>query len=235
MPRLKSRTKHPPYDFQLLLPEIGMKEPITGSFDDILAAFRRVIQKNPGHAQRFGWPLDPKEQANFLDEREAQRCLAHGWTEFVDFGGTGPSPIPAPTVKKNWREVAAAVVSGGKSALFAYNSMFGPGGKPVARELAEQRAAVCLACPQNDTEGGLLSYFTESAARGIMGIMGALRDLDVRTSVNDKLGVCKACLCPLQAKVFVPADSIQKHLPANLWPTLSREPLCWILREANRK
>ena len=233
---LKSRTVYPPGEFQLLIPEVGMSKAITGGFREVVFAFAEIVRKNPAHAQRYNWPTDLRGQENFIDERECRRLVAQGWTTFVDMSNPNPPwvGVPAPEVKKNWRGVAAAVVGGGKAAYNAYSSLCGTGGKPASRELAETRAKVCLACPQNDVHGGLTAYFLEASASGIMALLGALKDLDVSTSVDDQLGVCKACSCPLRAKVFVNLDVITNNMPAEVWPKLQRNPLCWICREANR-
>lgn len=213
-----------------------MTKAVVGSFSDCVLAFAKIVARNPALAQKYGWPTEFAAQENWVDDRECGRLMAQGWTEFVEFGTGATINLPPldTTEKKNWRSVAAAVVSGGKAAYSAYASMFGPGGKPIERALAEARAKVCVGCPQNDTAGGLTSYFLEGTASGIMALLGALKDLDVSTSVDDKLGVCKACTCPTRAKVWVNLDVIQKNMPAEVWPKLQRQPLCWILVEANR-
>lgn len=235
MARLKSREQFPPHGFQLLLPEIGMTTPVSGSFAEVVDAFARIVAKNPSQAQKYGWPVDRKGQEDFIDEREAQRMIAQGWAQFVNFGT--PLVYPAATVggvKKNWRGAAAAVINGGKAAYASYREMFGPTG-PVGRELAEKRAEVCAGCPQNDVSGGLPAYFLESTAKGIMALIGALKDLNVYTTKDDKLGVCKACMCPMRAKVFTPLSVIVENMPEPVWPQLQKEnPKCWILSEANR-
>jgi hypothetical protein len=234
--RLKSRTEFPPGEFQLLLPEIGMKASLHGSFREMVIAFLSVVQRNPALAQQLGWPTTQAGAEAFVDERECRRLLAAGFPTFVDLEvPAAPSRWNPSEVKKKWRGAAAAVINGGKAAFAAYASMFGPGGKPVDRALAETRAQVCLACPKNDVAGGLPAYFLESTANGMLSLLGALKDLDVSTSVDDKLGVCKACKCPTRAKVFVPLEVIVANMPAPIWPELQREGTpCWILRESGR-
>lgn len=235
MPRLKSRNKWPPHGFQIMLAEIGMKTAITGSFEEVVAAFSKIVKQNPALAQKFGWPTHPAGQADFVDEREAARMISHGWTDFVEFGTPLVyAPAPATDEKKNWRGVAAAVISGGKAAYTAYRDMFGPHG-PVARDVAERRAAVCHSCPQNDTVGGVASYFVDSTAKGIMALLGALKDLQVTVAEPDKAGICKACKCPLRAKLFVQIAVISEQMPKPLWPQLQQaNPKCWILSEAGK-
>ena len=209
-----------------------MKAPVTGSFEEIKAAFAKIVRQNPALAQKFGWPTAPVSQADFLDEREAQRMISHGWSDFVEFS-TPLQYAPAPTTgeKKNWRGVAAAVISGGKAALAAYRDMYGPHG-PVDSAVAEQRAAVCATCPQNDTTGGLKSYFLDATAGGIMALLGALKDLNVGLAQPEKVGVCKVCSCPLQAKVFARLPIIVDRMPAAQWTQLP--PPCWIRKESGK-
>jgi hypothetical protein len=218
-----------------MLPEVGMKKSLSGSFREMVVAFAGIVQKNPALAQKLHWPTDLVGQEAFVDERECRRLLSGGWPSFVD-----QTVAPAPSrwnpseVKKNWRGVAA-VIKGGKAAFAAYASMFGPGGKPVDRDLAEARAKVCRDCPKNDVDGGLSAHFLEGTAKGVLSLLGALKDLDVSTSVDDQLGVCKACLCPTRAKVFVPLTVIVANMPAAVWPELQKEGApCWILRESGR-
>lgn len=229
MPRLKSRTRFPPYNFQIMLPEVGMKTAITGSFEEVVTAFAKIVKQNPALAQKYGWPSNRKGQEDFVDEREAQRMISHGWVDFVD---QGPPLVYAPAPdsgKKNWRGAAAAVVNKGKAAFAAYTTLYGAKG-PVARELAESRAKVCAACPQNDVTSGLSSVFVESTAKGILALLGALKDLDISTSVDDKLGVCKACSCPTRAKVYCPIEVIVEHTTPEVKGAL--DVSCWIRSEA---
>lgn len=212
-----------------------MKASLHGSFREMVLAFMAVVKRNPALAQQLGWPTTQAGAEAFVDERECRRLLASGYGSFVDLEVPAtPTRWNPSEVKKNWRGAAAAVINGGKAAFAAYSSMFGQLG-PVDRTLAEARAAVCLACPKNDVAGGLPAYFLESTANGILSLLGALRDLDVSTSVDDRLGVCKACTCPTRAKVWVQLEVIKKDMPAAIWPELQKEGTpCWILRESGR-
>ena len=220
--RLKSRDKWVPHGFQILLPEIGMKEPITGSFNAVVNAFARIVEKNPALAEKKGWPKDRQSQEDWIDEREAQRMAAHGWMNFVEMEGQPP------TIQKKTSLVArvGSVAAGVKTALAIYRDLFGPDGKVVAKEEAERRAAVCVACPQNDVAGGLRKYFVKEAAREIMMVAGMLKDMNATTSLDAKLGVCQSCQCPLGAKVFIEAHVLKKNLKPEQISKL--DPNCWI-------
>ena len=234
MARLKSKTKFPPQEFCLLLPEIGMKTSLHGSFYEMVKAFGDIVRKNPAIAQRYNWPTDYASQEEFVEQREVKRLLANGWHEFVEFDAQADPPAASFTsVKKNWNGAAAVVVNRGKAAYAAYKEMYGPGG-PVTRPVAEARAEICVGCPKNDVSSGVSSYFLESTAKGIMALLGALKDLDVRTSMDDKLGVCFACKCPLRAKIWTPIAVVAEHTTEEIWSQLPKDnPKCWILTQSN--
>lgn len=221
--RLKSRTKWLPHGFQLLLPQIGMKEPISGSFTDVVEAFSRIVDKNPDLAEKHGWPTNRTDQEDWIDERESHRMVAHGWLNFVDLEGA--SPTQKKTSSKPFASVASAAGKA-KTALAIYRDLFGPDGKVVAKEEAERRAAICVECPKNDTAGGLKKYFVEKAAAEIMGVFGMLKDLDVTTSLDNKLGTCEACSCPMRAKVHVSNEILKNNLKPDQIAKLDKN--CWI-------
>ena len=54
-------------------------------------------------------------------------------------------------------------------------------------------------------------------------------NFDLTTPHDSKLGVCKACDCPMRLKVFVPLDKIVGHMLPEAKAAL--DPTCWILDE----
>lgn len=232
MPRLKSRDKFPPGEFQVIHPEAGMKAPFAGSFREAVLFELAWRRKNAALAEKLGLPPDLAMCEAWVDEQNAIRCLQSGWGSFVDTDGSS-LPID-PAQKKSLFGVAAVGVAKGLSALSAYQSMFGPDG-PVGKDVAEARAAVCHKCPKNDTQRGFTAYFVRAAADGIMGLLGALKDLGVQVAEPKKLGICQACLCPMRAKVFVSTKWIRGHIPEmNLGDLQPANPKCWILEELGK-
>lgn len=202
-----------------------MKAPFSGSFDEAVVFEFKFRKSNPQLAANLGLELTVGACETYVDDYNAQRCIAGGWLNFVD----SQSPPPEPSyVKKNPLASAAGTL---KSAVSAWAELFGTS-HPVPKELGEQRALVCSVCPQNDTEGGLLAYFTDELAKKAMSVVAVLKDQDRTTSVDDKLGVCKACHCPMRAKVFVSLENIVQNMQAEAWPKLDQA--CWIKREAGR-
>lgn len=100
---------------------------------------------------------------------------------------------------------------------------------PVAVEIAERRAAVCADCPKNDG-GDWKAYFTVPIAEKIRQQMALRHDLELRTSLDNRLTVCSGCDCPLALKVWAPLDHVLAHTSEETKGRLDER--CWVLREA---
>jgi len=221
--RLKSRTKFPAGGFHVLVPEAGMKAPFAGSFNEAVQFLYNFRRKNPALVQKNGWSLDIHDIEEDVDLYNAQRMVAAGYLNFVDI--EGEIPVQKKTSSGLFRSVANAAAKA-KTALAIYRDLFGPEGKVVAKEEAERRAAICVKCPQNDIAGGLTKYFLKEAAHEIMAVAGMLKDMDVTTSQDSKLGVCQACDCPMIAKVHVSNEILKKNIKPDQIAKL--DPSCWI-------
>lgn len=108
-----------------------------------------------------------------------------------------------------------------------YVDVFGESGRPVDEATAEARASICASCPKN-TKGSLADFFTEEAAKGILEILAVLRDVNLKTSKDEKLGVCSVCLCPLKSKVQVKLDHILRHTNEEVMAKHREVPGCWV-------
>jgi len=223
----------PPGEFQVLHAEAGMKEPFKGSFNEAVMFERAFRRKNPALAQKLGLPDDQTSVENWVDEYNSIRCVAHGWTQFVNLESSVSASeftIPDSGSKKNWPRAA---VGGAKAAADAYASLFKDG--PVERSLAEDRAAICSQCPQNNTNTSLASIFTTAAASAVTSLIGMVRDMSLTTSLDNHLGICDACLCPMKAKVHVKIGTLTGSIPNDVWPKLERTKVkCWMLSESGR-
>lgn len=229
MPKLVSRTKWPPGGFVVLHPEAGMKKPFSGSFIaavDFELQFRR---KNTVLAQRLGLPPNRGSCEDWVDEYNARRCLSAGFPHFVM--DSAKAQAEKKTLHQRLGGAVVGVLSKTRAAISAYSAMFGSVG-PVAKEKATTRAGVCVTCPNNNTQGGLAAFFTESAASEIMGVLGVLKDLDLHVPQAANLGVCSACSCPLKAKVFAPIQVVVDRMPADVWGKLPAN--CWLRTESGR-
>lgn len=234
MATLLSRTKFPPGGFQVLIPEAGMKTPVSGGFQEMVEWLVRFARSNPGLTERLKLPTTKAGGEAWVDDYNARRCVAGGWLNFVNISSAAPLAVAEAQKKTSLGSAVGGVVRKGRAAASAYLSMFGATG-PVDKALAASRAAVCSACPQNDIKGGLWDYVAKAAADDIMAILGALKDMDLTTPHHASLGVCRACSCPMKAKVFTALSVIESKMPAESWPLLPRNnPRCWILAESAR-
>lgn len=95
------------------------------------------------------------------------------------------------------------------------------GGNPVAQDLADKRAAVCVACPRN-VDG---SWFTTAPAELIKKTLEARKDLKLETPQDAALKSCDVCKCLNRLKVWTPLEfitsktkpEIMAEFPSNCW------------------
>lgn len=227
MPRLISRDKFPPGEFQVLHPEAGMKTPFKGSFLEAVTFEMQFRRKNKTLAQSLGLEATQEACEIYVDEYNAQRCLSHGWGNYVLLG-EGAARV---TQKKTLLGRVAGVVAGGNAAMSAYMAMFGARG-PVSKDAAEKRAAICAVCDHNDTKNGFYAYFVKSAADELMNIIGALKDVDIIVKDPERIGICKICLCPLRAKCHSPISALRDKMPESVHEELKElKTPCWIKQE----
>ena len=98
------------------------------------------------------------------------------------------------------------------------------GGAPVAQELANKRAAICVACPKN-VDG---SWYTTAPAELIKSTLEARKDLTLATPSDAALKSCDICRCMNRLKVWCPLE----HIVAKTRPEIMAEfpSFCWIAR-----
>jgi len=185
--------------------------------------FRRA---NPAIAVRNGWTDDQREVERYVDESNAQRCLANGWLNFVEISDV---PILPPHLEPGQKKTSGirSVAEG----LKVITEWLGSGKKPVSRDLAEKRAAICATCPSNNG-GDWKAYFTQPVANQIRFLLGVKHDLALSTAVDDRLTVCSACDCTLALKIWAPLDIIVAHTSENVWNKFDSR--CWLLAESGR-
>src|SRR5215510_5048443 len=180
MAMLNSRTKFPPGGFQVLIPEAGMKAPFSGSFNEAVDFLFKFRSKNPALVAKHGWSLNIEDIENDVDTYNAQRCIAHGWFNFVDVEGVAP-PTMGGVRRGSYGGAVAAQGRAALTGLAIYRELFTGGTQPVLKDEAERRAAICLDCPLNK-KGGLREWFVDHVAAAITDLYGVLRDLDLTTS-----------------------------------------------------
>lgn len=144
-----------------------------------------------------------------------------------------------PSFFRRSRNLVAADVAAAKAKLVTqfrrantgaetWRELFGEKGEPVPHDLAEQRASVCVDCPQNK-RGDLLSFFYRPVANQLLKLLEEMKGRNLSTSHDANINVCDACGCPLKAKVHVPVDITRRHMKDEERSKLDAR--CWILRE----
>src|SRR4029079_154902 len=105
------------------------------------------------------------------------------------------------------------------------SSWLGEGGQPVARPLAQARAAICATCPLNQPH----TLWELLAAPAIATVTRQLQmkdELGLKLEGEEQLHVCEACGCVLSLKVWVPLRHIMETTDYD-----KLHPKCWILSE----
>lgn len=227
---MKSRDAFPPNGWMFLQPETRWEAPTWQSFNVVVQALIEHRKANPALAKQHNWALDWETVAKEVDAYNDARCRAHGWLDFVSDGGAQPVPFQFP--QRPFAPVGVAAIASVKRVAAGVRTLLdwlGSGGRPVAKELANSRARVCVQCPQNG-KGDWTRFFTKPASDQIKLQLEIRNDLKLETPDDDKLGVCEACLCPLKLKVWAPLPHILKEMDNSTKEKLV--PDCWILKEA---
>tara|TARA_R110000868_G_scaffold116263_1_gene309744 strand:- start:2265 stop:2612 length:348 start_codon:yes stop_codon:yes gene_type:complete len=110
-------------------------------------------------------------------------------------------------------------------------SWLGDGGVPVDQKLAEERAAVCEACPLNGHP-----HWWDNAVGSVADTIREILQLKAHRRISvpheDKLFMCSACGCCVRLKVHAPLEHIRQGL--RFADTEKLDPRCWILKEINQ-
>lgn len=107
----------------------------------------------------------------------------------------------------------------------------GAGGKHAGIAVATHRALVCQDCPGNQ-KAGWKDLLTVAGAKALREYLGVKNMMALSTNLDKDLGMCAACKCVLELKIWAPIDHIHNHLTAP-----QREKLyeynqkCWVLEE----
>lgn len=114
----------------------------------------------------------------------------------------------------------------------------GEGSKPVAPEIAQARAEVCLHVAE-----GKPCPFNQNGFKPVERIAELIRDQteqknELKLSVQGEEGLhtCALCFCSLPLKVHVPIEQILSGTPAPMLEKFKREqPKCWMVTEAENR
>lgn len=232
MPRMKDRQNFPPFGWQYTEPSVPGWVAPAGSFDAVVNAILQLRLGNKALTAQYNLPTDREVIANQLDEFNAQRCLSAGWTDFVENSASPPMPVFL-SPQRLPRPAAVGVGTSLKRAAVGVATIrdwwLGDSLKPVDQALAEKRAATCVACPLN-VEPNFLGKLAANVAETFKGLMAAKADMDLKTSLDDKLFSCSACGCWNPLKIWVGLPHIQKNMKPE--EKLKLHASCWILHES---
>jgi hypothetical protein len=228
MARLKSRTQSPPNGFQYRQAETGWSTS-AWDFNSIVTA---VINHRRANA-RLSLNANPQQVAEDVDVQNAYRCLAmKGAEDFVMSEQVGVPELPKSTPLRRLVGAAAGFAESGsrlKAGVQLLYEWLGEGAQTVPADQAEKRAAVCVICPLNQA-GDWTRHITGPVSEKIRTTLEMRREMKIETTLDDRLGVCSACLCPLKLKVHVPMQFILPHMQDEVFDAL--EENCWILGDA---
>ncbi len=228
MPKLKDRDRFPPGAYQFVIPEVGMKKPLEGSFRFVVGEIIKIRRANPFLAEKFAWSTNWDTVSNELEAYTVARCRAHGWNEWLveDEAPFIAAHADDGSKKNKWGDaVGVRRIAAGIAILIDW---LGAGGVPVAQDLSQRRAGVCSTCPKNDPKGDWKSFFTAPVAEKIRVQIEMKNDLRLKTAHDEKLGICMGCDCPLTLKVHTPLDHILAHTSDGVRARL--DPRCWVLK-----
>ena len=216
--------------------------PMSDDFETTISKIEKHRSANPA----YGLSTSRSDIASDLMDQTARRIIAtcpeHGpaWVipgsdeEKKNSEKSGSMPPRGQPVAPAARKAGAIErtlsrirgISRGAATLAAW---IGEGSVPVAEFIANHRAEICAACPNNRPAEGFSDRITTSIAEAIRSQTIVKNALDLRTTTEDKLGMCDVCGCPLRLKVWVPLVNVLENTPAE---ELSQFPEhCWIPNE----
>lgn len=231
MARLNNRMRQIPFGLKFYQPETRFNSR-QGSFNNVVDQVVAMRKANPALTAKNGWSVDWNTVADEVDAFNAAICERMGWNEFISQPGAGVAPTPKfkalSPIDEKQLSAAAGKVKKVWQGVKTLSEWIDSGDPAVSQEKAQQRAETCAACALNG-KGGLEEWFTKPAAAAIKMQLARLADRKLATTVDDKLNVCTACLCPLKLKVHTPLEFISHNMADDTRRAL--DPKCWILVE----
>lgn len=203
-----------------------------GSFNNIVDQVVAMRKANPALCAKHGWSTDWNATADDVDAFNSAICERMGWTDFISQPASATPPIPKLKALSPASEKQLSAAAGKARKIWqgvkTLNEWIESGVPAVPSEQSQKRAETCVACSLNGS-GGLEEWFTKPASMAIKAQFEKLESRKLSTSVDDKLGVCQACSCPLKLKVHTPIQFITTHLGEDTRRAL--DPGCWITQE----
>ena len=220
---LKNRQQGIPGGFDWNEPKTGWtyrSDVFTTTRDAIIA--HRI--SNPQHKLR----TDPEHVEYEMEQRyEAKLRAMQGGEQWLILA---PADSPPPVFRNPQSRggAAGAKISNAKAGINAISSWLGSGLKPVAKELASARAAVCSNCPLN-VDGNFWTRMAGEAGAAVKLLVEAKNEMKLTTPSDDKLLSCDACSCWLQTKVWVPIGHVASNTSVKVLAAMPE--FCWVKKE----
>jgi len=218
--KLKDRNRQIPGGLKYWQPETKWAPVPWSSFQSIVDQLIAHRKGNPSLLAKHGWQTDRESVTEQVDDYNARLCQQMGWSGFIMEGSAAAPDVPFQHLRSKLRNVA-----GGNSTLVEW---IDDGAQAVPIEKAIARAQVCKDCPQNG-KGDFTRWFTVPVSEAIRFELNRRREMKLETPLDDYLGVCEACSCPLKLKIHVPIDLIRERIQPEAMAAL--DPRCWIPKE----
>jgi len=203
--------------------------PVSITLNQLVTHIINMRKKNPAITARFKLATNPevvKAEALKFNNRRLGLSEENVPTPFRVNRSTSKSAEAGAAVGDQKLNAMAGLkrAAAGTSVVLEW---LGKGAKTVPQELAEKRAATCVACPMNQ-EG---EWFTKAPAELIKKSVEAWKTLTGNTefkfenSQGDKLKSCNVCRCLLPMKIWTPlehiiaktSDEIMGEFPNSCW------------------
>src|SRR5260221_2807480 len=229
MPTLKEPQKQIPGGFQFYVPQTKWQPTPFSSLDSITQQLIAHRKGRPDLVAQNNWSLDPAIVYQEVLAYQVAVCVRNNWNDYLLGGSEVTVPFSEP-IRPTLFHKARNVVAGEEAVV----TWLIEGAPVVSQELANKRAATCTggddpskACPMNG-KGGLERYFTIPVVNAIRKQIERKKQMKLETPMDEMLGVCEACTCPLVLKPWMPLENILKNLLPEQAAALA--PQCWIRR-----
>lgn len=181
-------------------------------------AIRKHRLANPAITAKHGLATDPESIGNELEKYTRLRL---GIPE-----APAPGPFPHSGSLPSRVSEAVAGVKRAAQGTAVVLDWLQSGGQPVAQELADKRALICIGCPKN-VDG---AWYTVAPAELIRATLSARSDLKLATPHDEALKSCDVCKCLMRLKVWCPLSFILEKTKPEIMAEFPANH-CWIARK----
>jgi len=182
---------------------------------------------NPRHALETARNVVEAELDNFTEKRLIAQYGVDGSSQWVQGTGLGVDYVAPPFSHRPRSAPAGAVAAVKKlgAGVGLVRDWLGEGLRPIPKEEAESRAAICAVCQLNQ-EASITEWAYSKVAGGLKMLMEVRDEMKLSTSRDAELKTCKACSCALVLKVHAPMEHIKAHTTPDIMAALDDK--CWV-------